>query len=112
MLNSPRLFKDTCTMWPTNADGQGGFTFGTPVVLNCNWSDKEEIHYTRDGEAFYSRSVVYIKDTDVGIGDYLTEGDKHTITDPTTLTNKAFRVRAFNRGTDLRNLESIRKAIL
>lgn len=119
MLNSPRLFKDICTLWNVSSDGSGGFIYAAPLLFNCNWSEKSELAITKNGETFTSKSVVYLKNEDVAEGSYLAQGDfvtpgtgSNPILDPTTNPNTAFRVRAFNRSTGLRNLEAIRKAML
>lgn len=119
MLNSPRLFKDKCTNWGVTSDGKGGFTYAAPILIDCNWSEKNELAMNRNGEEFTSKSIVYLKGVDIAEGSYLAQGDfvtvgtgSNPVTDPTVVPNQAFRVRAYNRSTGLRNLEAIRKAVL
>ena len=99
------------THWPvTGNDGYGGFTFGTPVKLDGRWEEKAELFITPDNEEVHSKVVAYL-DTDIANGDYLAEGDQTATADPGTL-NDAFRVRNYGKVTDLRNLNSLRKAWL
>lgn len=112
MLNSPRIFKDKCTHWIATPDGNGGFTYSAGALLSCVWIDKAEVHLNPRGEEFVSKSIVLIMSTDISVGDYLANGDQTAVADPTTLGNGSFRVQQFLRTPDLRNLETIRKAIL
>lgn len=110
-MSLERLMQDDVTHWPiTGSDGFGGFTFGTVVKFKARWEDKNELFIDLNGEQVTSRAVVYIPD-EVPVGDYLALGDKTAVSDPTTIDGP-FRVRAYQRSTDLSGLRSIMRAIL
>ena len=106
-----RLLREDVTFWANEgSNGVGGFTFAAPVILKGRWEDKTELIRDATGREVVSASRVFLKD-DVEMEDYLARGDLTTTTDPTTLA-AAFRVRRFDRITDLRNINTLRRAFL
>ncbi len=102
------------THWPvTGTDGFGGFGFGAPVELKGRWEDKSELFLDDNNEEVVSQAIAYF-DVDLDLGDFLALGLHALIADPTTLTgtSRAYRIRQFNKITDLRNLNALRKAYL
>ena len=97
------------TRWTTTPDGYGGVTFGTPIVLNGRWEDKNIQFRTPKGTEATSDAIVYLNN-DVDLDDYLFLGDSD-VADPTTLSG-AKEVRKFNKTPDLRALDYERVAIL
>ncbi len=111
MTLETRHLKEDVTHWPiAGSDGYGGFTFGTPVKLNGRWEGRKELFLAPDGEEAISRAVVYVS-ADVIEGDYLGLGDLTATADPTDIAN-TYRIRNYMKQSDLRNLQSIRKAFL
>lgn len=111
MTLTSRNLKETLTLWPkTGSDGYSGFKFGAPVTLNGRWEERGVLFRTPENEEVVSIGVVYM-DQDVVVGDYIAQGDQTATADPTTLP-AAWQIRGYNKNTDLRNLQSIRKAFL
>lgn len=104
-----RNLKQKATRWVLTPDGFGGWTYSIPTVLTCRWEQRQKMFRDPFGEEVVSNALVYL-DGDVDVGDYLWQGET-TTADPTTLAG-AFRVRQFNRLTDLRNIEVQRLAYL
>ncbi|KKM27946.1 hypothetical protein LCGC14_1569620 [marine sediment metagenome] len=106
-----RNMHDNVTHWPNaGSDGFGGFTYGAPVTFKGRWEDKNVLFLTLAGEEETSNAVVYVPQA-VAIGDYLGQGDLTADADPTAIDGP-FRIRGYNRSTDLRGLNQIMKAIL
>ena len=106
-----RHMHDDVTHWPVDgSDGFGGFTFGEAVKFKGRWEDKAELFIDLNGEQETSRAVVYTPIA-VPVGDYLALGDKTATSDPTTIDGP-FRVRAYQRSTNLSGLRSIMRSIL
>ena len=117
MSLSSRLLNDAITHWPApTSDGYGGFTFGTPVLLAGRWEEKQELFRDAAGRETVSQAHVFVSG-DVAEGDYLACGDFRTTANPTTGgagSNGigAHPIRSYSRSTNLRNTDSVRKAIL
>lgn len=110
-MNLSRNMNQDVTHWPVSgSDGYGGFTFGTPVKLAGRWEDRNELFLSTNAEEVVSRAVVYLA-TDLTIGDFLALGDHTSVSNPGTLTS-AYRIRGYAKVTDLRAVESLRKAWL
>lgn len=103
-----RNLKQDVTWWAASPDGYGGYTYSSPQTIKGRWQDKQELFRTPAGDEQVSKAIVYL-DQDVDVGDYLYEG-LSTAADPTSL--EAYQVRQFGKVPDLRNLQSLRKAIL
>jgi hypothetical protein len=112
MSIATRNLREDVTHWPvTGSDGYGGFTFGTPIKLKGRWEEKQELFLTLDNEEEVSKAIVYLN-ADVAEGDYLGQGDQTTEADPTASTADAHRLRQYDKVTDLRALNALRKAWL
>ena len=112
MTQATRELRQHATHWAyQGSNGYGGFQFAAPVLIDCRWEDTQVLFRTIDGREVVSRSIVYVAD-DLEIGDYLGEGDLTETTDPTTISSQAFQVRGYNRVTNLRNMDTTRKAML
>jgi len=106
-----RHLRDEVTHWPvTGTDDFGDPIFGTPVKLKARWEDKQELFRTVQGEEVVSNAIVFLSII-APVGDYLGLGDLVAQVDPTTVSD-TFKIRAFNRVTDLRRVHETRKAIL
>ncbi len=109
-ISSRNLHEDT-THWPyTGPDTYGGFVFGTAVLFKGRWEGADKLSEESTTREELSDAVVYVP-VDVQIGDYLAEGDLTAQGDP-TIIDGAWKVRDYNRMTDLRKLNTIRKAML
>ena len=114
-----RMLKETCTYWPTVADGYGGVEFGAPVAVACRWEDKAELFVDDTGREAVSRAVVYV-DTDLEVGGYLARGDYSASTSTTTTgeepsftpPEEARPIRKFDKLPNLRYTEYLRTAWL
>ena len=63
-----------------------------------------------DNEEEVSEAIVFLG-IDIGVGDYLGQGDLTATSDPTSIAGP-FRIRQRQKTTDLRNLQALRKAFL
>ena len=110
-MSLSRKLNQDVTHWPiTGSDGYGGFTFGDPDLLQGRWEDRTELFINADNETVQSRAVVYLLH-DVANGDFLSQGDQRTVPNPGTLSG-AYRIRNYGKVTDLRAVQSLRKAWL
>ena len=107
-----RGLKGVATWWATTPNGSGGDLFAAPVLIVCRWSDKQEKFVGQlDRIERVSKDVVYV-DRHVAVGDYLAPGDQTSFADPTVINiTNADKILRFERVPDLRNLESLYKAI-
>ena len=110
-LASRNLHEDI-THWPyAGPDTYGGYAaFNTAVVIKGRWEDADKLNEESTTREEVSEAVVYTV-VDVQIGDFLARGDQTAQSDPTTVAG-AWKVRDYSRMTDLRNLNTIRKAML
>ena len=110
-MNVEGLLKDVATWWSVTPNGLGGDLFGTPVPVKCRWEDRTETYIGQiDRRELVSNAVVFT-DRDVSTGDYLVKGDSSLEPDPTTVA-KAFKIQRFDKVSDLRNLSTVRRAVL
>lgn len=106
-----RHLREDVTHWPViGSNGYGGFTFDPPVKLKGRWEDKAVLFRTLDNEEEVSNAILYLAD-DVAVGDYFGQGDLTATADPTDLST-TFRARGYNKVTDLRALQALRKVFL
>jgi len=92
--------KSTITYWSPGArDGFGQITFSKSTIKG-RWVDKAEQFNDREGQEVTSSAIVYLR-TDVSLDGYLLNGSS-TASDPTTLTDDAYQVRAFKKTPDLK----------
>lgn len=111
MSQVTRNLKEVITVWPyTGSDGYGGYTFGTPRVINGRWEDKQVLFTLPSGREVVSQAVVYV-DEDIQTDDYLCRGDQTSESSPINVDG-AHKVLSFGRVTSLRNLQTIRKVML
>jgi len=99
----------TATTWTHTPDGFGGYIFSAPIALKCRWEKRATTFRDSQGEEITSIAIIYVS-ADVSIGDYIYEGTT-TVADPTTLV-EARRVRQFDKMSDLRNIEILRRVFL
>jgi hypothetical protein len=106
-----RNFKQTVTHWAITGEGSfSGPTFAAPNVMKGRWDYRNELFRTPAGDEEVSRTIAYLE-SDVDVGDYVIEGDYSEVSDPTTLP-QAFRVKQFQKISDLRNVFVLRKVWL
>ena len=105
-----RNLKDTVTWWAVDSDGIGGFVYTNPVLQLAKWEEHIQLTESGDKQDVVSKTTVFLSQ-DVSVGDYLALGDQSLIANPTTLGN-AFRVHEYQKYTDLRNVEMVRRADL
>lgn len=100
------------TWWRvTGPDGFGGDSFGTPVVIDGRWEDRQETFYgALDRRELISKAVVYV-DRDMSVGDYLCQGNQSAQPNPTLVVG-ALKVQRYDKMPDLRNLDVVRRAVL
>lgn len=110
-MNYKSMLKQKATWWPVTPDSYGGDVFGTPLLLDCRWEDREDVFIGQiDRRELVSNAVVFL-DRDISVGDYLFEGDQTLVADPSALVG-SFKVQRFDKIPDLRNLEAVRRAVL
>lgn len=109
MSVATRNLKDSVTWWSATPDGFGGFIFGTPLVLDGKWQDRVVLETDSNAKEIVSRAQVWLS-ADVEVGDYLYHGVSDDA-NPTELDG-AYPVQDFRKTTDLRSLDTVRKAVL
>ncbi len=110
-MSLSRLMHDDVTHWAVSgSDGYGGFLYAAPVKFKARWEGKNVLFLDLNGEEKTSNAIVYTP-SQIPVGDYLGLGDLTATVDPASIDG-TFRVRASNRSTDLRNVNSILKAVL
>lgn len=108
-LTSNAMVHDA-TLWEVTVDGYGGYAFGLPTPIKVRWEQREEIFVGRlNRTELVSKAVVYM-DRDVVVGDFLYLGKSKEL-NPASV-NGAYQVQRFDKSTDLRGLQSVRKAVL
>lgn len=106
-----RHLREDITHWVNEgSDGVGGYSFATPVILKGRWEGRTELIRDATGREVVSSARVFLG-VDVETEDYLAQGDLTSTANPTTLTD-AFRIKRFDRITDLRNVATLRRAFL
>ena len=104
--------KDPATWWSVSPNGSGGDLFGTPVLIDTRWEDRQETFIgLLDKRELISNAVVFTDQQSIAVGDYLCRGDQTTQADPTSLSG-AFKVQRFDKIPDLRSLDSVQRAVL
>jgi hypothetical protein len=85
-----RISFETVTYWGAPAaDGYGGYTFATPVQIDCRWEDRAEIITDTRGKEIVSKAVIFVTE-DLDEGGYLFRGTS-VATDPRGLGDEIKR---------------------
>lgn len=107
-----RKLPHTITWWrSTGGDGFGGDSFAAPELLSARWEDRQETFYgALDRRELVSKAVV-ILDQDVAVGDYLCQGDQLASANPTSVKG-AHKIQRYDKVSDLRNVDWVRRAVL
>lgn len=102
--------RDDGTLWRVTPDGYGGDTYSAPIAIKCRWEDRQETYIGPiDRTEHISNAVVFV-DTDVAVGDYLLKGVS-VASDPSILSG-AWKIQRSDKFTDLRNVSTMRRAML
>lgn len=101
------------TWWRvTGGDGFGGDVIAAPVLIGGRWQEKAETFIGQiDRRELISSAVVFLLDQDVGVGDYLANGDQTLTSNPSILVG-AYKIQHYQKSPDLRSLEYVRKCFL
>jgi hypothetical protein len=100
----------TATYWASPiADGYGGYTFTTPVTIDCRWLLKQELFIDAKGKEKVSAAVVLLGQ-DVSLGGYLYLGTS-TESNPKDV-DSSFEIRGFAKIPDIKGTSFLRKAWL
>jgi len=106
-----RYLRQNITRWTVSEDGYGGFEFGPPQVIKGRWEQHQKLFTDLEGHQKVSRAEVFLAES-VEVGDYLYNGYT-TELDPTTIcSGECFRVQMYHEIPDLRNIMTVRQAIL
>ena len=84
--------------------------FDAPALTLGRWTDKAVQFRTANNEETVSNAIVHLTITLVP-GDYVALGDHSDVTNPQTLAG-VYRVRQFQRTTDLGSVQEVKKALL
>lgn len=100
------------TWWSiTGPDGFGGDKFAQPVLIDTRWEDIQVKFVGRvDHAEKVSNAVVYV-DRDMAEGDYLCLGDQTASVNPSAVVG-AYKIERFDKTSDLRNVDNVRRAVL
>lgn len=106
-----RMLNELVTWWPVSPDGMGGDVFGSPVLCNGRWEDRQETYVGQiDRRELVSKAIVYT-DRAVSTGDWLAPGDQTANANPSTAPG-AEKIQRYQKFPDLRSLEAMHKSIL
>jgi hypothetical protein len=111
-----RMCKQVCVYWssPVN-DGEGGFTFDTPVELAVRWEEMDQLMSDAKGESFTSRAVVYVLE-DLDVDGMLYLGELADLNSDTELDPKsvegAYYIKRFEKSPSVGGNQFLRKAYL
>ena len=100
----------TATYWaPSAKDGYGGYTFTTPVIIDCRWILKQELFIDAKGKEKVSAAIVLLEQ-DVSLGGYLYLGASAE-SNPKDVSN-SYEIRSFAKIPDIKGTSFLRKAWL
>jgi len=115
-----RNLNQTAVYWASpTSDGRGGFTYTTPVEINCRWIDKTEIisglRGAQPGQEVISKSQVQVKQ-DLDEGGILYLGNLTDLTvgqkaDPMTI-DTAYKIKRFEKIITIKSRRYFRKVYL
>lgn len=101
----------TATYWRLlGDDGYGGHFFEAPEAISVRWEDSSEQYLTATGDETISKAKIFV-DKDVEVGGYLALGSYSDDT-PYKQKSRAFEIKRFEKQPDLRNLTSLRMAVI
>lgn len=104
--------KQKATWWRvTGGNGFGGDAVASPILVDCRWEDRQETFIGQiDRRELVSNAVVFL-DRDVAVGDYLVLGDQTTQSSPSLVTGVR-KIQRYDKISNLRNLDHVRRVIL
>ena len=109
-MNPARNFKQSATYWAaTGKNAYGKLTFAAPASIMVRWEDSVEEMIDNKGQTRVSKARVFVP-IDVADDSFLFLGTSSAV-DPTTV-DKAFRVIAVSKTTDLRGLANLKTVYL
>ena len=85
-------FPHTITFWAVSVNGNGDYTYSSPVTMKGRWEDRQDLFIDGALREVLSKAVVYTE-TPVTLSGYVANGDYALIADPTTVPT-AYQVRA------------------
>lgn len=91
------------------ADGSGGYTFDTPVTIDCRWISKQELFRDAKGKERVSAAIVLFTQ-DVDLGGYLYLGTS-TEANPNDVYG-SYEIRSFAKIPSMKADAFLRKAWL
>lgn len=94
----------------SEVDEHGKWSFEEPVEIKCRWTDDQVQFLNSQGELETSQSVVYV-DREMGVGDWIRLGELSEESDPLQAAG-AHEIKAFRKTPDLRNRDTVYKALL
>lgn len=102
--------KQSGTYWGSPVeDGYGGFTFATPVAINCRWELKQELFIDGKGKEKVSAAIVYLEQ-DIDLGGYLYLGTSAE-SNPKDVEG-SYTIKSFSKIPDIKGTSFTRKVWL
>ena len=118
MVAYTRGMAQFATYWsPGVPDGEGGMSFGNPIVVRCRWQDDAVLFRNAQGQEVTSSSVVYV-DRELEVGGLLAESDlsddfsSEGWLDPNTLYGAAREIRGLAASPSYGGLQTLHKVFL
>lgn len=109
-MSFTRNLHQKVTYWaPTGTDSYGGTTFAAPQILIARWEDNSEMFRDKTGQETTSRARVFFNQ-DIALDGYLYLGESNE-PDPREVAG-AYEIRQVKTTPNLRNLQSLRVAML
>lgn len=103
-------FPQTITFWAVSVNGNGDYTYSSPVTVAARWEDKQELFIDGNKQEVLSKAIVYTKEPIELLG-YVAKGDHVATSDPTTVSG-SYQVRGYGEVPSLNGRKQVNKAYL
>lgn len=101
-------FPHTITFWAVSVNGNGDFTYSSPVIMKGRWEDRQDLFVDAALQEVRSKAVVYTKDP-IALSGYIAKGNFTGIASPNTIPG-AYQVRATSQIPSLNGRKQTNKA--
>ena len=96
------------TVWKNPvSDSYGGFTFDTPILINCRWQDKNQLYIDSNGREAVSKSIIWLNpDDNIGIGDMIASGVYTSTVVPYDCSD-AWSIKSIDRTSNIKGTQTV-----
>lgn len=101
-------FPHTVTFWAVSVNGNGDYTYSSPVITRGRWEDRQDLFINEALQEVLSKAVVYTEDP-IELAGYIAKGDFTGIETPANIPG-AYQVRATSQIPSLNGRKQTNKA--